>query len=281
MTTNGVQASPRRAVFLDVDGTYAHEGVVPPAHVETVRAARAAGNLVLLCTGRPLAMLPPRILEAGFDGLVAAAGAYVEVDGTVLRDERFPADLAARVLTTLDEHDVAYILEAPDVLHGRLGVDQRLREILAGHFGPRDATEGPADILDALRMAEDLTQTSFGKVTYFASPVPGAALLEAMGPGVDVLPSSIPGMGESSGELFLDGVHKAVGIDVVATHLGLGRDDVVAMGDGLNDVEMLAWAGVGVAIAGARPEVLAVADRVAQGPQVDGLVAAFAELGLT
>ncbi|MBO1752031.1 HAD hydrolase family protein [Actinotalea sp. BY-33] len=281
MTTNGVPTSPRRAVFLDVDGTYAHHGIVPPGHVDAVRAARAAGHLVLLCTGRPRAMLPERILAAGFDGLVAAAGAYVEVDGAVLKDQRFPADLAARAVRTLDEHDIAYVLEGPDVLHGRPGVDERLRQMHRGRFGPSDDRDGPTDILDSLRMAEDLTEVSFGKITYFESPLAGGALLDAIGAGVGVLPSSIPGMGDSAGELYLDGVHKAIGIDLVATHLGLAREDVVAVGDGLNDLEMLAWAGTGVAIVGAPPEVIAVADRVAQGPQDEGLIAAFAELGLT
>ena len=60
--------SPRWALFLDVDGTYAHRGVVPAGHVAVVRAARARGHAVLLCTGRPRSMLQPRLLEAGFDG---------------------------------------------------------------------------------------------------------------------------------------------------------------------------------------------------------------------
>ncbi|WP_062004977.1 MULTISPECIES: HAD family hydrolase [Arthrobacter] len=63
------------AVFLDVDGTYADYGVVPDAHVRAVRSARAAGHKVFLCTGRPVSMLPEHILEAGFDGLIASAGA--------------------------------------------------------------------------------------------------------------------------------------------------------------------------------------------------------------
>lgn len=305
MTTDGVRATPRKAVFLDVDGTYAHHGVAPPGHVDAVRAARAAGHRVLLCTGRPRSMLPARLLAAGFDGVVAAAGAYVEIDGRVLADQRFPAELAASTVRTLDLHDIAYVLEAPDALHGRLGVDERLRRLLSGRVGNRTHPEddqptavpdaagsaggapseperdGPVDILRALRMAEDLSGASFGKVTYFDSPVPAAALVEAIGAGVGVLPSSIPGMGESAGEIYLEGVHKAVGIEVVAAHLGLAREDVVAVGDGLNDLEMLAWAGVGVAIAGAHPDVLAAADRVAEGPRVEGLVAAFAELGLT
>ncbi|WP_447925328.1 HAD hydrolase family protein [Georgenia muralis] len=270
----------RRAIFLDVDGTFADRGVVPARHVAAVRAARAAGHLVLLCTGRPRSMLPERILEAGFDGFVAAAGGYVEVAGEVLVDRRFPAALAARVVEVLDTHDVAYVLEAPDALYGPLGIDERLRSILSGQLGGDDEQEGPVDILRALRMSADLTGASFGKVTMFDSPVPIASLGTTLGAEVGVLPSSIPGMGDSAGELFLTGVHKAAGMAVVAEHLGVAQRDTVAFGDGLNDLEMLEYAGVGVAIEGADPRVLAVSDRTARGPGEEGLADAFAALEL-
>lgn len=274
----------RRAVFLDVDGTFADRGHVPPGHVRAVRAARAAGHLVLLCTGRPKSMLPPAILAAGFDGLVCSAGGYVELGDEVLADRRVPAGLARRIVTVLDEHDVAYILEAPRALYGRPGVDDRLRALLSDHLtagaDAPDEHDAPVDILATLQMPDDLAGASFSKVTYFDSPVAGEVLAEAIGEGIGVLPSSIPGMGVSAGELYLEGVHKALGIEVVTARLGLDRADTVAFGDGANDVEMLAHAGVGVAIEGSAPEVLAVADRTARGPQHEGLAAAFVELGL-
>lgn len=277
--------TPRRAVFLDVDGTYADRGVAPAGHVTAVRAARANGHLVLLCTGRPRCMLSPRLLAAGFDGIVAAAGGYVEVDGVVLLDTRFPAELAERAVRVLEAHDVAYILEAPDVLLGPARAEARLRELLGEHLDPDEPgdpaeAEGPEDALAALRTADVLTGASFGKVTVVDSRVPVETLAAEIGAGVGALPSSIPGMGGSSGELHLVGVHKAAGIDVVGAHLGLERQDVVAFGDGMNDVEMLEYAGVGVAIEGAHPRVLAAADRTAGGPRREGLATAFAELGL-
>ena len=268
-------------MFLDVDGTLAHHGEVPEAHVAVVRAARAAGHAVLLCTGRPMAMLPPRILAAGFDGIVASAGGYVEIDGLVLADERFPAALAARAVEVLVAHDVAFLLEAPDALYGPLGVDRRLAALLAAYLRPHadETRTGPSDILDRLVMSDDLAGASFGKITCFDSPVPIAQLRDEIGGPLGVLPSSIPGM-TSAGELYLAEVHKAVGMLAAARHLGVAQRDTVAFGDGLNDLEMLAEAGIGVAIEGADPRVLAVADHVAAGPERDGLVAAFAELGL-
>ena len=279
--SDGLTADPK-VIFLDVDGTYADQGVVPGPHAAAVRAARAVGHRVLLCTGRPKSMLPPRILEAGFDGFVAGAGAYVEVGGRVLADRRFTAELAARTLAVLDGHGLAYVLEAPDVLHGRPGLDQRLRSLLAGHLRDtgRATHDGPMDILLGLRMSEDLSGATFGKVAYFASPVPADVLAAQIGQGIEALPSSSPWMGESAGELFPAGVNKAIGIELVTADLGVRREDVIAFGDGLNDLEMLAHAGLGVAIEGADPRVLAVASRTAAGPHENGLAAAFAELGL-
>ncbi len=285
-------APPRKIVFLDVDGTYADRGVVPPGHAAAVRAARAAGHRVLLCTGRPRAMLPERILAAGFDGVVASAGGYVELDGEVLVDQRFPADLAARVVAVLDEVGAAYVLEAPEALYGRPGVDERLTTLLRGHLRrtdddeAADAADGPAedrplDILAQLHMTDDLAAHTFGKVSYFDARLPWWEVAQQLGDDTGILPSSVAALGDKAGEIFLRGVHKAHGITAVTERLGLLREDVIAFGDGLNDVEMLAHAGTGVAIDGADPRVLEVADRVAAGPEHEGLVAAFAELGLT
>ncbi|BDZ41606.1 haloacid dehalogenase [Paraoerskovia sediminicola] len=286
MSTHVVDGA-RRAVFLDVDGTYADQGAVPEAHVGVVRAARAQGHAVLLCTGRPKAMLPPALLAAGFDGIVAGAGAYVEVAGEVVADRRIPAELARRAVAALDAHDIPYILEAPADLWCRPAARARLAPIFTEFLGggPPPATTdaergGAADLLAALQPTTDPAARSFGKIAYFASPVESAELVEQIGPGIDVVPSSIPGMTGWAGELFQVGVHKAVGLEAAAAHLGVPREHVVAVGDGLNDLEMLEHAGIGVAIEGSDPRVLAAADRVGPGPRQAGLVTIFRELGL-
>jgi len=272
-------------VFLDVDGTYADRGSVPAAHADAVRAARARGHSVLLCTGRPKSLLPSPIVAAGFDGFVAGAGLYVEVHGRVLRDQRFPAGLAERTVAVLDSHDVAYLLETPDELLGPEGIDARLTDLLARRPTWVDAGGERVmfDIVDRVRTRSDLRGARFGKVTVFDSPVAVSHLGALLGPEVATLPSSIPELGSvaTSGEIYLAHVHKAIGAEIATRELGAGREDVVAVGDGLNDLELLAWAGTGIAIEGSDPQVLAVADRAIPGPGQQGLTQLFDELGLT
>ena len=73
----------------------------------------------------------------------------------------------------------------------------------------------------------------------------------------------LPGVAPStSGAPFLEvasaGVDKGTGLVRIAGALGVRADEVIAFGDNLNDLEMLAWAGHGVAMGNALPEVIAV-----------------------
>ena len=271
----------RRLIFLDFDGTLAEHGVIPPGHQDTLRAVRAAGHRIFLCTGRPWSMVMPDVRER-FDGIVAAAGGYVVIDGEVLLDLRYPAELAAKALDWLDRHDSAYLLEAPDALYGPPGIDRRVVEIMTRPGQPRDERhqDTSEDILSVLRMQDDLSGVSFGKITCFDSQRSMAELCDHLGPEVLLLPTSVPDLGEASGELQLTAVHKAVGMGVVVEYFGATVDDVIAAGDGRNDQEMLEYAGLAIAIEGSNPDLLAVADHVTPGPQQDGLTTIFTQLGL-
>lgn len=278
----GTAARTTRAVFLDVDGTYADYGVVPAGHVRAVRAAREAGHKVLLCTGRPVSMLPPTILGAGFDGLVASAGAYVEVGGEVLLDRRFPTDLATSTVAALDEHDAVYVLESQESLHVPPAAVARLRTIIEAHFrrGPDGRATGSSAILDSMRPITNPKAVSFAKISVFDAPIPMELLARQIGEAIAVVENSIADEGRHAGELYQRGISKADGVAAVIAHLGMEREDSIAIGDGQNDLEMIAYAGIGIAIEGSSPELLALADRTAAPPHREGLVAAFAELGL-
>ncbi|AIY03254.1 hypothetical protein ART_3655 [Arthrobacter sp. PAMC 25486] len=271
-----------QAVFLDVDGTYADFGVVPDAHVQAVRAARASGHKVFISTGRPLPMLPESILGAGFDGVIASAGAYVEVAGEVLLDREFPADLAARALAALDAHDAVYLLEAQHALYVKPSAEARLRAHIEAHFAadPDGRTTGAAAILGGVRVLSGTDEAIFAKISVYESPVPMAQLVAEIGGDIDVVGNSIADEGPHAGELFQRGISKADGVAAALSRLGIAQKDSIAFGDGQNDLEMLAYAGLGVAVEGSHPDLLAIADRTALPPHQHGIAAAFAELGL-
>lgn len=281
MSEHPSAARSSRAIFLDIDGTYADYGIVPEGHARAVREARAAGHKVFLCTGRPVPMLSEDILGAGFDGVVASAGAFVELDGQVLVDRCFPPELAARTLAVLDGHRVVYCLEAQEEIAVPPQAWDRLREIIGNAYAHvENGEQGLAGILAAMRPVADRAAFRFAKVSVFESPIPMGHLTGEIGDGIAVVANSVADGGLHSGELYLRGISKADGIAAVIEHLGIAREDTIAVGDGANDLEMIAFAGVGIAIEGSHPELVAIADLTAAPPRQEGLVAVFSALGL-
>lgn len=273
--------SVRRCVFIDFDGTFAVQGVAPLAHGEAVVRARANGHAVLLSTGRCASIVAPEV-AALFDGVVSSAGAHIRIGDTVLEDRRFPPALGRRAVEVLLAHGPAFALESPEALWCSPDSARRITARMASR--PADVRPGYGngyrDLVDAVRVPEDLAASSFAKISLWGSPVPVELLAAEIGDQVAALPNSISQDDTASGEIHLATVDKADGMRTAAAHLDIGPAATVAIGDGANDLGMLRSAGTAIAIAGSRPDVLAAADLEVPGPAEHGIVTAFERLGL-
>lgn len=79
-------------------------------------------------------------------------------------------------------------------------------------------------------------------------------------------------------ELLPLGIDKADCLDAFLKKIGFGREDLMACGDGYNDLSMIRYAGMGVAMANAQKEVLEAADHVTLSNDEDGVAAAVEHL---
>ena len=274
-----------RAVFLDVDGTLVDEaGRIPDSARTAVREARANGHQVFLCTGRSLVELWPEILDIGFDGLVAAAGAYVRVGDEVLRHDHLDAADIGHVRDFFDPLGVQYYFQASDGVYGSPGVSEKLRQLIYGWVADEDLLaefeRGLFGFIDSIRVDADPFAARITKAIYIDSSVPFDGIRQEFSGSFDIIPSSVPMFGPNSGEMMLIGVHKATGIDVLLDHLEIDRADTIALGDSYNDLEMLAHVGVGIAMGNAPQPVRDVADEVTGAPDDDGILLAFRRHGL-
>lgn len=269
-----------RSVFLDVDGTLVDEtGQIPDSARRAVRETRANGHRVFLCTGRSLAELWPEILDIGFDGLVAAAGAYVQVGGVVLRHDHIePADVR-RVVDFFDPLGVQYYFQATDGVYGSPGIQAKLRQLITGSVTDEyllaELQHGLFRFINSIIVDADPLAVDITKAVYVDATVPIDEIRAEFSGSFDVIPSSVPMFGPNSGEIQLPGVHKAAGIDVVLEHLGIARADTLALGDSYNDLEMLHHVGVGIAMGNAPQRVRDVADETTAAPGEDGILLAF------
>jgi 5-amino-6-(5-phospho-D-ribitylamino)uracil phosphatase len=246
-------------VALDVDGTVLdHDGSLPAEVRAAVQAVVDAGVPVVLATGRSWHSTLPVVEQLGLGG-----GPSVCSNGAVVVD--FPPERIVRAVT-FDPREVIEKVEAhaPGTLIAVEEIGRGYR--LSGHFPEGDLT--------GEMVIEDVEQLSSRPVTRIILRDPDRSdrdfvtLAERLGlHGVQYY------VGYSAWlDIAPEGVTKAAGLDEVVRSLGVDAADVLAVGDGRNDVEMLAWAGRGVAMGQAPVEVQQVADEVTGSYADRGLV---------
>ncbi len=275
----------RKAVFLDVDGTYVNDrGVVPPSAEVAVRAARANGHLVFLCTGRSPSDLWDHVKAAGFDGLIAAAGAYVELAGEVLIRRYLPTGVVTEVVQFFEELGIEYLLETNDGLFGSPNARAQLHQLVFAGVADEailaELERGVGPFLASVRAATDPTALQVNKISFLHSDVPLEVVQRRFAAVLNVIPGTVAAFGANSGELAAPGVHKAAGIALVLDRLGIDPSETIAFGDAANDFEMLQFVGTGIAMASAYDALKAVADDITADPDDDGIALGFRKLGL-
>ncbi|WP_240644265.1 HAD family hydrolase [Antribacter gilvus] len=248
-------ATPR-LVALDIDGTLVgHDGEPSPAVARAVTAVRRAGHHVVLASGRSLAGVLPiaRCLRLRTGWVVASNGAITArlvESGAQLVDVQ-PLDVQAVVRVALDalpavriaveEVGLGYRVSAPFEPHEVNGAQRLVRvEQLWSEPSPRLVLRGPR--------------------AHHLVPTLRAHGVTAMTDGADWV------------DVTAGRISKATALEKVRADIGVDPSRTVAVGDGLNDLEMLAWAARGVAMGHAPTEVRAVADEVTATVADDGVV---------
>lgn len=273
MSTLPVSARRPRLIATDLDGTvigYAHTrtGRISPRTVAALRRAHAEGIVVVFVTGRPLRWLGPLRAQLGEVGPVICS------NGAVVAD------------TATDEVLLHHALDRAAIDH----VVRRIRALdPAATFGA-EALEGffwedafASDELGQTRAASleaalpgDATVVKLMAKSGGIKPDTFLAAVRELGDGLVTATHSAPGM--SLVEMSAPGVHKAATLAAFARGKGVEAADVVAFGDMPNDAEMLAWAGLGLAVASAHASLRAVADGVVGACDDDGVAAAIEAL---
>lgn len=254
-------------VASDVDGTLLDpDDRVPPRAVAAIDRLVAAGGGFVLVTGRPSRWIPPVYAQLGVSGLAVCA------NGAVLYDAVADRVLSARTLDVATLTDLAALV-AETLPDAGLAVERVGRTAEGDHFaaepGYRHAWAGPD--LGCVETRSALVAGPAVKMLVrdvnLSSDAMVAVLAPAIGTAADLTYSHPRGLVEISSP----GVTKAVGLAEVAERLGIVAADVLAFGDMPNDLEMLRWAGHGVAMGNAHPALREIADEVTASNADNGL----------
>ncbi|MCS3843245.1 HAD family hydrolase [Microbacterium sp. AK031] len=257
-----------RLIATDLDGTLLDSAsAVSPRTRRALDAARSRGIHVIPVTARQPIGLRMIAAEAAFDDwALCGNGAYAThlADGRMLFAEELPSE-TLRTLTEALRACVPDLLFASVRDGGETFVAQHgYSQIAKLSDHKRDPRTMGGVPLDQVLAAPSLKLVI--RHPELAPPILFNILRDLGLTGFEATLSGAPFV-----EVMAAGVTKATGLARLCEHLEVERADVVAFGDALNDVEMLRWAGRGVAMAGADRLVLDAADEVAASNDQDGV----------
>ena len=246
-----------KLLALDLDDTLLDAGLrIPERSCRALEQAREAGVRVTLATGRMFRSARPYAARLGLeDYLITYQGALVRhsVTGETLFHRPVPLDVALDVIALAKGYGYHINIYLDDFLY----VAERTSEseLYAAHSSVPLETVGDLDRFlrernqDPTKVLVVAREEQLDQLAEEARPIYGDRLH---------ITKSKPHFLEFS---HPDG-HKGHALESIAGHYGVRREEVIAVGDSYNDVEMLAYAGLGVAVGNTRPEILRKADYV-------------------
>jgi HAD superfamily hydrolase (TIGR01484 family) len=252
-----------RLLALDIDGTLLHaDGHVTPTVREAVRRAADASVHIVLSTGRATYGAARVAEDLGLDDGLAVAS-----NGAVMFSY-WPVEVLSSV--TFDARQTVKLLleHVPDA---RVAVEVVGRGYRVNREFPDGEIRGEIWVQDVDELvAEPVTRVIIRDPSQSAEAF--IELAERLG-----LHGTNYAVGYTAWlDLAPEGVSKASALAEVAARLRVAQSQVLAIGDGRNDVEMLRWAGRGVAMGGAPLEVQAAADDVTEDVHRDGVAVELA-----
>ena len=255
-----------RAAFLDIDGTLVgfHEAEIRDEVLDALETLRRKGIRLYISSGRPKGLIR-NLKDYPFDGYVTMNGSLVTLGGEVIYSVPLPKEAAVRIAEISCREGFAAVAFMADGMGINLQNDITARINKMIHV-PDFPT---IPLVETVRENQVYQYTVY--VTqeqlelYYLPYVPGTAWPRWHPDFIDAIPA------EAS---------KAAAIAKILERTGLKREEIIAFGDGGNDISMLQYAGIGVAMGNAEAEVREAADHVTADVDDDGLRKAFRHFGL-
>ena len=261
-----------RLVAIDLDGTLlSPDKTISPANKQALLDAEAAGVNVVICTGRPLSGVRPIFEEIAFK----SNHSYSVINNgcTTVKS----SDWSVISYDALSEEDLVYLDQLTQEIHPQLSLFDLNRYIILNQE-PSEIAIMDSGIVSTVPVPLGLEEVLEAQPIFQGMFIDQKEQIDAFQDAYeDALAQRFHTIRSQPilFEILPKGVNKATGLKALADHLGIPREEVMAIGDENNDIEMIEYAGLGVAMGNAPDPIKALADVTTTSNEEDGVATAI------
>lgn len=242
------------AFFLDIDGTLVSDGEVCLENKLAIKKAQQLGHKFFINSGRSMGFVQDYVKEVGFDGYVVGIGCYVTYEDELL------------LSVAIDKKEVAEMLDKFSS-QGRTVILEGETESFCNSYYEGDGFIPLKNGNDYLDNHADSRITKF-YLPHNLEEEEISALKERY--TVFQHPNYL--------EYAPKGYSKATGMELILKKCNIPLENCVAMGDSANDIDMLKYAGISVAVGNASDEVKAICTKITAPANEGGVGKAICEI---
>ncbi|WP_415327319.1 Cof-type HAD-IIB family hydrolase [Chryseobacterium sp. MMS23-Vi53] len=259
-------SSPIKAVFFDIDGTLISfkTGKIPKSTQNSIKKLREKGVKVIVATGRSINTLA-HISHIDFDGFITFNGGYcATTDGKILSKKTIDSNDIQSLVNYTENSPLSFSLMYED----KVEINDATPEVV-GMYAHVNLPVPP------IHDKENIDTENVLQANIFLRPEAEEEFMK------NVMPNSTASRWTP---LFADvnpgGISKQIGIEIFCNHFGIDVSETMAFGDGGNDITMLKFTKIGVAMGNANDNVKEIADYIAEDVDNDGIEKTLVHFGL-
>ena len=269
-----------KLLFIDIDGTlFDHaKDAIPESAKNAILSAKSKGHKIFLSTGRPYADIDQEILNFPLDGMIVSCGAVVYVDNKPIYCKTYPQKELISLIQFMLDNNIGFSL---DGIHKNYLTEEAFNCLSSLMFKNNEDSE-----LSHAMMAknncfpfEDMKEEDLKEVVKISIFTKNKESCEKL---FQKIPESLTGfmyknkhLNLYNGEISIKGITKATGLKKITTYLSKNIKDTIAIGDSLNDLDILQEAGLSICMGNGTDECKEIADFTTKHISDDGLAYAL------
>ena len=288
-----MNAKNKKYIFVDIDGTiFDTDGKIPKSAKYAIKQAQVNGHEVFICSGRAKNVMPQNLLNLNFDGLLAGTGTYIEYKNKTIYKNYINKTQIKKVSDLFEKHKISFMMSS---INYCIASEKTLLdyvkfftngEIVLDNINIMKNISIPfLDTLGEFVIDNDILSypkkyDNVNCMVYVYSSLSIDQLNDLLGPDLHVEIASFKNACPTCGEITLSECTKSTSISRLLDFVNAPIESSISIGDGFNDIDMLKFTNVGIAMGNAHKEVKEIADYVTDDVGKDGLFKAFKHFNL-